>query len=477
MLDVVVVGAGPNGLAAALTCAEAGRSRARARGGRHDRRRHPHGRADAARASATTCARPSTRWPPCRRSSRPPASSATASSCCSRRWRWSTRSTAAGPGCCTSRWPRPSPASASTARPGTATSAGRPGAGTPSAPTRLGPLLRVPRAPVHAGRLRRPGRCCRPPGPVGPSAPRRPRACFAGCAAHAFLPLSRPLTTAMGLMLLASAHVAGWPVGQGRLAGDRRRHGRAAASSSAARSRPAARCGRWPTSRRRRRCCSTSPPASCSPSAATSSRPATAGGSGRFRYGPGVFKVDYALSEPVPWTNADCPAGRHAAPRRHARRDRGGRGRGRPPAATPTGPFVLVGQQSLVDPTRAPAGQHTLWTYCHVPNGSDVDMTDAIERADRAVRAGVPRRRARPPRRPTARWYEALQPQLHRRRHRRRVPRRAPARAAPAPRRAPLPHAEPAVLPLLGVHAARAAACTACAACTPPRRRSRHVLR
>jgi phytoene dehydrogenase-like protein len=98
----------------------------------------------------------------------------------------------------------------------------------------------------------------------------------------------------------------------------------------------------------------------------------------RFRYGPGAFKVDYALSEPVPWTadearragtvhvggtlaeiagaEAEVAAGRH-----------------------PARPFVLVGQQSLVDPARAPAGRHTLWAYCHVPSRSDRDMTAPVE--------------------------------------------------------------------------------------------------
>jgi len=99
---------------------------------------------------------------------------------------------------------------------------------------------------------------------------------------------------------------------------------------------------------------------------------------GGFRYGPGVFKVDYALSEPVPWTNADA--------RRAGCLHLGGTLRevaaaeadvaaGRHPAA----PFVLVAQQSLFDAERAPAGQHTLWTYCHVPARSTLDMTDAIE--------------------------------------------------------------------------------------------------
>ena len=98
----------------------------------------------------------------------------------------------------------------------------------------------------------------------------------------------------------------------------------------------------------------------------------------RFRHGPGVCKIDWALSEPVPWraedarragtlhvigpleelvaSEEDVWAGRH-----------------------PERPYVLVAQQSVFDPTRAPAGEHTLWGYCHVPHGSTVDMTEAME--------------------------------------------------------------------------------------------------
>ena len=97
-----------------------------------------------------------------------------------------------------------------------------------------------------------------------------------------------------------------------------------------------------------------------------------------FRYGPGVFKVDYALSEPVPWTNPDA--------RKAGSLHLGGTLREIAVAEAevaagqhPARPFVLVGQQSLFDPTRAPAGQHTLWTYCHVPARSTLDMTDAID--------------------------------------------------------------------------------------------------
>jgi phytoene dehydrogenase-like protein len=98
----------------------------------------------------------------------------------------------------------------------------------------------------------------------------------------------------------------------------------------------------------------------------------------RFAPGPGTCKVDWALDGPVPWSaeacrrtvtvhvggtfeevalsEAEVQSGRH-----------------------PERPFVLVAQASVVDPTRAPAGQHTLWGYCHVPNGSDLDMTERIE--------------------------------------------------------------------------------------------------
>ena len=97
-----------------------------------------------------------------------------------------------------------------------------------------------------------------------------------------------------------------------------------------------------------------------------------------FRYGPGVFKLDYALSEPVPWAAEE--------PRRAGTVHVGGTlaeicaseaevARG----VHPRRPYVLVAQQSLSDSSRAPDGKHTLWAYCHVPNGSTLDMTEAIE--------------------------------------------------------------------------------------------------
>jgi phytoene dehydrogenase-like protein len=98
----------------------------------------------------------------------------------------------------------------------------------------------------------------------------------------------------------------------------------------------------------------------------------------RFKHAPGVFKIDYALSTPVPWRAADCrragtvhlggTLGEIAAGERMIAR-----------GEHPERPFVLVAQQSLFDATRAPSGQHTLWAYCHVPHGSTVDMTARIE--------------------------------------------------------------------------------------------------
>ena len=98
----------------------------------------------------------------------------------------------------------------------------------------------------------------------------------------------------------------------------------------------------------------------------------------RFPYGPGAFKVDWALSDPIPWRARECQqaatvhvggtiediAAAEAAPWRGETVDR---------------PFVIETQPSLFDATRAPPGKHTAWGYCHVPNGSTVDMTGRIE--------------------------------------------------------------------------------------------------
>ena len=241
----------------------------------------------------------------------------------------------AAPACSTGRSTTRCRASATTAGPGRGTSAGPPAAGTISHP-RCSP------------------RCCGCPAIRSrwpPSGPRgilpatvagrafstdEARGLFAGAAAHSFLPLSRPFTTSMGLMLLTSAHVAGWPSAQGG--------SQAIADAMACPSRRARRHDRdgthrstpWTTSRSLGWCSSTSPPGSSSASAAMPCRTGTGTGWAASSYGPGVFKVDYALSAAGALDQPGRPPGGVPPPRRHApgdRRRRGRRGRRSPPGA------------------------------------------------------------------------------------------------------------------------------------------------
>jgi phytoene dehydrogenase-like protein len=99
---------------------------------------------------------------------------------------------------------------------------------------------------------------------------------------------------------------------------------------------------------------------------------------GRYRYGPGVFKVDFALDGPIPWDAEGC----YRAGTVHLGGSLGEISAGEAAVwrgGHPERPFVLLAQQSLFDDTRAPEGRHTVWAYCHVPNGSSVDMTGRIE--------------------------------------------------------------------------------------------------
>jgi phytoene dehydrogenase-like protein len=98
----------------------------------------------------------------------------------------------------------------------------------------------------------------------------------------------------------------------------------------------------------------------------------------RYRYGPGVFKIDWALSSPIPWKSKEClQAGtvHIAGTLEEIQLSESEIWAGR----TPQRPYTLIAQQSLFDNTRAPTGKHTGWAYCHVPNGSQVDMTERIE--------------------------------------------------------------------------------------------------
>ena len=99
----------------------------------------------------------------------------------------------------------------------------------------------------------------------------------------------------------------------------------------------------------------------------------------RYRYGPGIFKVDWALNAPIPWKAAEClQAGTvHVG---GALDEIASSERSAWKGIADARPFVLVAQPSLFDASRAPEGKHTAWAYCHVPHASTVDMTEAIER-------------------------------------------------------------------------------------------------
>jgi phytoene dehydrogenase-like protein len=209
---------------------------------------------------------------------------------------------------------------------------------------------------------------------VGRDAP----ALFAGAAAHAVLPFDRHATAGVGLFFAALGHVAGWPLAAGgsQAIADALVAELLAAGGEVECGRPVGDLGELPSS--------TVVLADVVPrnlvAIAGDRLPASVRTRYlRFRHGPAAFKLDYALSDPVPWRDpaTSSTATVHvggtfeeiaAAEAAVA----GGR--------HPERPFVLVAQQSLFDRTRAPAGRHTLWAYCHVPAGSTVDMTDAIER-------------------------------------------------------------------------------------------------
>jgi phytoene dehydrogenase-like protein len=200
---------------------------------------------------------------------------------------------------------------------------------------------------------------------------------FAGVSSHAMMALNTPLTAAVGIFLTVAAHAGGWPLvegGSGVLMN--------ALVSEFEDAGGTVRTGEWIRSmnelpRSRVTLFDTSPQTLVAVAGKhLSSRYVNA--VSRFRNGPGVFKVDWALSGPVPWSAEEC--------RRTATVHLGGTfeevasaeadvARGRHSEK----PFCIVVQPSVVDASRAPAGHATLWAYCHVPNGSTVDMTSRIE--------------------------------------------------------------------------------------------------
>jgi phytoene dehydrogenase-like protein len=205
----------------------------------------------------------------------------------------------------------------------------------------------------------------------------RGRAVLAGMAAHSMLDLRAPITGGYGLLLAALAHQVGWPVVRGgaqRLAAALVAR-LAELGGTAESGHPVADLSEVPnagvilldlTPAQVLAVCGDRLPA----------------GYARrlrgFRYGPGVFKADWALSGPVPWTD---PAVR-AAGTVHLGGTLAQIAAGEAEVAAgrhPQRPYVLAVQPCAADPSRAPAGRHVLWAYCHVPNGSTVDMTTAIE--------------------------------------------------------------------------------------------------
>ncbi len=203
------------------------------------------------------------------------------------------------------------------------------------------------------------------------------RALFAGLAAHSFLRMDDPASAAFGLVLGVLGHAVGWPVAAG---GSQRIAGALASLLESL-------GGRIVSDHRVTTMCDLPPvravlfdtdPAQVAAIAGDRLPPRFRDRLAAHAYGPGVFKLDYALEAPVPWHAPACGlAGTvhlGATLEEIAESEATVVGGGHPAR-----PFVLIVQPSLFDPLRAPAGRHTLWAYCHVPNGSTVDMTDRIE--------------------------------------------------------------------------------------------------
>ncbi len=240
----------------------------------------------------------------------------------------------------------------------------------------LGPL-RIPRNPLLLARFGLPGlhsaRALAEAKFTGHAA----RALFAGLAAHAVLPLDKRPTAAFGLVLGILGHAVGWPLVRG---GSRRL---ADAMTSYLTSLGGEIQTNAPVT-----CVDELPPSRVVLLNVTPRQVIRLAGHrlpnsyrrqlARYRYGPGVFKMDWALDGPIPWRAAACQRaatvhlGGTLEEIADAERDAfNGQQSERP--------FVILAQPSLFDDTRAPAGQHTAWAYCHVPHGSTFDMSERIE--------------------------------------------------------------------------------------------------
>jgi phytoene dehydrogenase-like protein len=241
----------------------------------------------------------------------------------------------------------------------------------------LGPIAHLPHHPIALSRFGLNG--VRSARHIAESrfATERARALFAGAAAHSFLPLEQAASASFGLVLLTLVHVSGWPFPRGG--------SQAIADVLAARLRSLG--GEIETGIELRSLAELPPSRLVLCDVTPRQLLALAGNAlpgryrrrlARWRYGPGVFKADFALDGPIPWrapqvaeagtvhlggSVADIAASeREVWQGRHPER-----------------PFVLLAQPTLFDDTRAPAGKHIAWTYCHVPHGSTFDMRERIE--------------------------------------------------------------------------------------------------
>jgi phytoene dehydrogenase-like protein len=244
----------------------------------------------------------------------------------------------------------------------------------------LGPALRIPHHPLRMARFGLTAFQSAQSFAKSHFVSPRTRAVFAGLAGHSFLGFDKPLSATIGWMFGITVHAVGWPIPRGG----------ARAIMQALISYLKSLGGTVQTScrvdaARFRELESSSDlvlfdtaPRQLVEIAGDRLSPKYRSALERFQLAPGAFKIDYALSQPVPWRAADCrraitihvggsleeiaEAENAVANGREAER-----------------PFVLVAQPTLYDPSRAPEGKHVLWAYCHVPNGSTFDMTERIE--------------------------------------------------------------------------------------------------
>jgi phytoene dehydrogenase-like protein len=203
----------------------------------------------------------------------------------------------------------------------------------------------------------------------------RAKALFAGLAAHSFLSLDEALSAGFGTLLGAAAHAVGWPIPRGG----------AQSITNALVAHLGVLGGRVHTSSKIEKLSDAADLTLCDVTSRqllafsdTNLSDAFRTKLEKFRYGMAVFKVDYALSSPIPWQAKECLraatvhiGGTAEEITASEAAVRGGK--------TADQPFVLLAQPSLFDSTRAPVGQHTAWAYCHISRGSTVDMLERIE--------------------------------------------------------------------------------------------------